>query len=76
LFPLIAGDFAAWLAVLDTLALPGGSAELAHYESTQQSLLIEARDGGRPLQRAPVGNDVLAVSPVVRVLGYPWPVHE
>ena len=76
LFPRIAGEFAAWLAVQDTLALPGWAAELAHYESTQQSLHIEARDGGRPLQRAPVGNDVLAVSPLVRVLGYQWPVHE
>ncbi|WP_414489058.1 DUF2063 domain-containing protein [Stenotrophomonas maltophilia] len=76
LFPQIAGEFAAWLAVQDTLALPGWAAELAHYESTQQSLHIEARDGGRPLQRAPVGNDVLAVSPLVRVLGYQWPVHE
>lgn len=76
LFPRICGEFAAWLAVQDTLALPGWAAELAHYESTQQSLHIEARDGGRPLQRAPVGNDVLAVSPLVRVLGYQWPVHE
>ncbi|HFF5967578.1 TPA: DUF2063 domain-containing protein [Stenotrophomonas maltophilia] len=76
LFPRIAGEFAAWLAVQDTLALPGWAAELAHYESTQQSLHIETRDGGRPLQRAPVGNDVLAVSPLVRVLGYQWPVHE
>lgn len=76
LFPRIAGEFAAWLAVQDTLALPAWTAELAHYESTQQSLHIEARDAGRPLHRAPVDGDVLAVSPLVRVLGYQWPVHE
>ncbi|MFX5634136.1 putative DNA-binding domain-containing protein, partial [Acinetobacter baumannii] len=38
LFPRIADEFAAWLAVQDTLALPGWAAELAHYESTRQSL--------------------------------------
>jgi len=68
LFPQIAGEFAAWLAVQDTLALPGWAAELAHYESTQQSLHIEARNGGGPPPRAPAGNDGL--------LGYQWPVHE
>ncbi|PZT05925.1 HvfC family RiPP maturation protein [Stenotrophomonas maltophilia] len=76
LFPQIAGEFAAWLAVQDTLALPAWAAELAHYESTQQSLHIEARDAGRSLHRVPGGSDVLAVSPLVRVLGYQWPVHE
>lgn len=76
LFPRIAGEFATWLAVQDALVLPGWAAELAHYESTQQSLHIEARDAGRPLHRVPVGSDVLAVSPLVRVLGYQWPVHE
>ncbi|MBH1431611.1 putative DNA-binding domain-containing protein [Stenotrophomonas maltophilia] len=75
LFPRIAGEFAAWLAVQDTLALPGWAAELAHYESTQQSLHIEARGAGRLLQRVPVDSDVLAVSPLARVLGYQWPVH-
>lgn len=76
LFPQIAGEFTAWLAVQDALALPGWAAELAHYENTQQSLHIEARDAGRSLHRVPVGRDVLAVSPLVRVLGYQWPVHE
>ncbi|WP_401736294.1 HvfC family RiPP maturation protein [Stenotrophomonas pavanii] len=76
LFPRIADEFAAWLAVQDTLALPGWAAELAHYESTRQSLYIEARDAGRALCRAAVGSDVLAVSPLARVLGYQWPVHE
>ncbi|HEL4831458.1 TPA: putative DNA-binding domain-containing protein [Stenotrophomonas maltophilia] len=75
LFPRIAGEFAAWLAMQDALALPAWVAELAHYESTQQSLHIEARAAGRPLQRVPVDSDVLAVSPLVRVLGYQWPVH-
>jgi hypothetical protein len=28
------------------------------------------------LQRVPEDSDVLAVSPLVRVLGYQWPVHE
>ncbi|AWB77521.1 DUF2063 domain-containing protein [Stenotrophomonas maltophilia] len=76
LFPRIAGEFAAWLAVQDTLALPDWAAELAHYESTQQSLHIEARGAGCLLQRVPEDSDVLAVSPLVRVLGYRWPVHE
>ena len=76
LFPRIADEFAAWLAVQDTLALPGWAAELAHYESTRQSLYIEARDAGRLLQRVPEDSDVLAVSPLARVLGYQWPVHE
>lgn len=76
LFPRIADEFAAWLAVQNTLALPGWAAELAHYESTRQSLYIEARDAGRALCRAAVGSDVLAVSPLARVLGYQWPVHE
>ncbi|EMR0601815.1 TPA: putative DNA-binding domain-containing protein [Stenotrophomonas maltophilia] len=76
LFPRIAGEFAGWLAVQDTLALPAWAAELAHYESTQQSLHIEARAAGRSLHRVPVDSDVLAVSPLVRVLGYQWPVHE
>lgn len=76
LFPRIAGEFAAWLAVQDTVALPGWAAELAHYESTQQSLHIEARGAGCLLQRVPDDSDVLAVSPLVRVLGYRWPVHE
>lgn len=76
LFPRIADEFAAWLAVQDTLALPGWAAELAHCESTRQSLYIEARDAGRLLQRVPEDSDVLAVSPLARVLGYQWPVHE
>ena len=76
LFPRIAGVFAGWLAVQDTLALPAWAAEMVHYESTQQSLHIEARDAGPPLHRVPAGSDVLAVSPWVRVLGYQWPVHE
>lgn len=76
LFPRIADEFAAWLAVQDTLALPGWAAELAHYESTRQSLYIEASDAGRLLQRVPEDSDVLAVSPLARVLGYQWPVHE
>ncbi|KRG51767.1 HvfC family RiPP maturation protein [Stenotrophomonas beteli] len=76
LFPRIAGEFADWLAVQDALALPGWAAELAHYESTQQSLHIEARDAGCLLHRVPLDSDVLAVSPLVRVLGYQWPVHE
>ncbi|HDS1835218.1 TPA: putative DNA-binding domain-containing protein [Stenotrophomonas maltophilia] len=75
LFPRIAGEFTAWLAMQDALALPAWVAELAHYESTQQSLHIEARAAGRPLQRVLVDSDVLAVSPLVRVLGYQWPVH-
>ncbi|MCU1069197.1 HvfC family RiPP maturation protein [Stenotrophomonas maltophilia] len=76
LFPQIAGEFAAWLAVQDTLALPAWAAELAHYESTQQSLHIEARGAGQSLQCTPLDSDVLAISPQVRVLGYQWPVHE
>ncbi|MFL6956989.1 DUF2063 domain-containing protein [Nocardiopsis yanglingensis] len=75
LFPQIAGEFAAWLAMQDAVALPAWAAELAHYESTQQSLHIEARAAGRSLHRVPVDSDVLAVSPLVRVLGYQWPVH-
>lgn len=74
-FPQIAGEFAAWLTMQDALALPAWAAELAHYESTQQSLHIEARAAGRSLHRVPVDSDVLAVSPLVRVLGYRWPVH-
>jgi len=76
LFPQIASEFAAWLATQDTFALPGWAAELAHYESIQQALHIEARDGGASLQHVPAGRDVLALSPLVRVLGYQWPVHE
>lgn len=76
LFPQIAGEFTAWLAVQDTLALPAWAAELAHYESTLQSLHIEARDAGQSLHSVPEGSDVLAVSPLVRVLGYKSPVHE
>lgn len=76
LFPQIAGEFAAWLAVQDTLALPAWAAELAHYESTQQSLHIEARGAGQSLHCTPLDSDVLAISPQVRVLGYRWPVHE
>ncbi|MEN5096623.1 putative DNA-binding domain-containing protein [Stenotrophomonas sp. TWI1409] len=75
LFPQIAGEFAAWLAMQDAVALPAWAAELAHYESTQQSLHIEARAAGRSLHRVPVDSDVLAVSPLVQVLGYRWPVH-
>ncbi|AWH52658.1 DUF2063 domain-containing protein [Stenotrophomonas sp. ESTM1D_MKCIP4_1] len=76
LFPQIASEFAAWLAVQDTFALPGWAAELAHYESTQQALHIEAREAGHPLHPMPAGSDVLVLSPLVRVLGYQWPVHE
>lgn len=76
LFPQIASEFAAWLATQDTFALPGWAAELAHYESTQQALHIEARDAGHSLQHTPAGRDVLALSALVRVLGYQWPVHE
>jgi len=76
LFPQIASEFAAWLATQDTFALPGWVAELAHYESTQQALHIEARDAGHSLQHVPAGSDVVALSPLVRVLGYQWPVHE
>ncbi|WP_329891376.1 DNA-binding domain-containing protein [Stenotrophomonas sp. SMYL11] len=76
LFPQIASEFAAWLAMQDALALPTWAAELAHYDSTQQSLHIETRAAGRSLHRVPVDSDVLAVSPLVRVLGYQWPVHE
>ena len=76
LFPQIASEFAAWLAVQYAFALPGWAAELAHYESMQQTLHIEARDAGHSLQSMPAGSDVLALSPLVRVLGYRWPVHE
>ncbi|QKW57647.1 putative DNA-binding domain-containing protein [Stenotrophomonas sp. NA06056] len=76
LFPQIAGEFAAWLAMQDAFALPGWAAELAHYQSTQQALHIEARDAGHSLRYTPAGSDVLALSPLVRVLGYQWPVHE
>lgn len=76
LFPQIAAEFAHWLAAQDTLGLPGWAAELAHYESTQQALHIEAREAGQPLPRAAVGTDVLALSAHVRVLGYQWPVHR
>ncbi len=76
LFPQIAGEFAAWLGVQADLALPGWVAELAHYESTQQALHIEARDTGQQPLHAPQAGSVLALSPLVRVLGYQWPVHE
>ncbi|WP_049468763.1 HvfC family RiPP maturation protein [Stenotrophomonas indicatrix] len=76
LFPQIAGEFAAWLAGQEEIALPGWATELAHYECTQQALYLEARQAGRPLQHEPSGNDMLAVSPLVRVLGYQWPVRE
>ncbi|HDS0948603.1 TPA: putative DNA-binding domain-containing protein [Stenotrophomonas maltophilia] len=76
LFPQIASEFAAWLAVQDTFALPVWAAELAHYESTQQALYIEAREAGLQQVHAPEADSVLAVSPWVRVLGYQWPVHE
>jgi len=75
LFPQIASEFAAWLAAQDTFALPGWAAELAHYESAQQALHIEARDAGHSLHSLPADSDVLALSPRVRVLGYQWPVH-
>lgn len=76
LFPQIAGEFAAWLGVQADLALPGWIAELAHYESTQQALHIEARDAGQTPLHVPQAGNVLALSPLVRVLGYQWPVHE
>ena len=76
LFPQIANEFAAWLALQDSLALPAWAAELAHFESTQQALHIEARDAWQTLHHVAVGSDLLAVSPLVRVLGYQWPVHE
>lgn len=76
LFPQIAGEFAAWLGVQADLALPGWVAELAHYESTQQALHIEARHTGQQPLHAPQAGSVLALSPLVRVLGYQWPVHE
>ena len=76
LFPQIASEFAAWLATQDTLALPAWAAELAHYESTQQALHIEARDPGQALEQAATGTHALALSTHVRVLGYQWPVHQ
>lgn len=76
LFPQIAGEFAGWLALQEQIALPGWAAELAHYESTQQALYIQAPAACPPLQRAPAAGDLLAVSAQVRVLGYQWPVHE
>lgn len=76
LFPQIAGEFAAWLGVQADLALPGWVAELAHYESTQQALHIEARDAGQQPLHAPQAGSVLALSPLVRVVGYRWSVHE
>lgn len=75
LFPQIASEFTAWLAAQDAFTLPGWAAELAHYESTQQALYIEAMGAGHSL-RQPAGGDVLMLSPQVRVLGYQWPVHE
>ncbi|HEL2980866.1 TPA: putative DNA-binding domain-containing protein [Stenotrophomonas maltophilia] len=76
LFPQIAGEFAAWLAVQADLALPAWAAELAHYEGTQQALHVEARDAGQRRLHAGQAGSVLALSPLVRVLGYQWPVHE
>lgn len=75
LFPQIASEFATWLATQETLVLPGWAAELAHYESTQQALHIEAREAGQPVPRAAVATERLALSAHVRVLGYQWPVH-
>ncbi len=55
LFPQIASEFAAWLAVQYRSRCPAGRRNW-HY-STQQTLHIEARDAGHSLQSMPAGGD-------------------
>ena len=75
LFPQIAAEFAAWLSAT-SLPLPAWAAELAHFECQQSALRIAA-DLPPPAPAATVhGQTLLARSPLARVLGYRWPVHD
>lgn len=74
LFPRIAAEFAAWLGEAP-LALPAWAAELAHFECQQLALRI-AEESPPAAIAAFDDHTVLDVAPLVRVLGYRWPVHD
>jgi hypothetical protein len=72
LFPEVGGELVDYLSGPDAAGLPAWAAELAHFEWTQQALLLAALPAAGA---APIDVDrVPTLSPLVRVCGYRWPV--
>lgn len=81
LFPELGGEFLSWLLQADALAaLPAWAAELAHFEWTQQRLLMTdevcSANAATPTTSAALQSSPLVWSPLVRVCGYRWPVDR
>lgn len=74
LFPEVGGELVDHLSGPDAADLPAWAAELAHFEWTQQALLLAAAPAPA-IGVAPIDADrVPSLSPLVRVCGYRWPV--
>jgi hypothetical protein len=80
LFPELGGEFLAWLLEEKEQGshptLPAWATELAHFEWTQQELLLA--DAIAPIDTAmSLTLDMpLRLSPLVRICGYRWPVDQ
>lgn len=73
LFPQVGGELVDYLSGADASDLPAWAAELAHFEWTQQTLLLAA--AAPPTGSAAMSADsVPMLSPLVRICGYRWPV--
>lgn len=77
LFPQVGGELVDYLSRADACDLPAWAAELAHFEWTQQALLLAATAATAAPPTGSVamtGDSVPMLSPLVRVCGYRWPV--
>lgn len=79
-FPRLPGEFVAWLAGAPAAAAdaPPWLAELAHYEWVELELQLDPAEVDAPGvdRRGGLIRRVPALSPLVRVLSYRWPVHR
>lgn len=74
LFPEVGGELVDYLSGPDAADLPAWVAELAHFEWTQQALLLAAAPAPAMSVTAIDADRVPTLSPLVRLCGYRWPV--
>lgn len=74
LFPQVGGELVDYLSRADASDLPAWAAELAHFEWTQQALLLAATAAPAAGSVAMSADSVPMLSPLARICGYRWPV--